>query len=256
MTMTARIDRGRDRPSHPCCRNGASSGPDALRRLRGSRCAELLTIFGKGAAGTAANSIICGFHDSKVNSKTVFFSAWAARKDISARPTTDAATPIHSSTGCTPIFYLTVHHTLGAVDNRRMLKGLKAELRLRWKIHKLGRQMLQRVEDDNLTDEQVNAIINEWSRRDDLLTYQLLAVLTARVRTQADWWTVDLPSRDERPDWWTMPENGIWHLTHRGLARAKKLVRNERREYVGWLVDRVVSVLALLVALAAVLAGD
>jgi hypothetical protein len=69
----------------------------------------------------------------------------------------------------------------------------------------------------------------------------------------ADWWAIDVPDVDEQPRWWSKPGKGVPHLTHKGVARAKKLIQAERRQAVAWWTDRIVPILALLVALAAIL---
>lgn len=75
--------------------------------------------------------------------------------------------------------------------------------------------------------------------------------MTVLVKKQAERWAIDLPGPDEQPAWWATPHRRLPHLTHKGLARAKKLIQAERRAAVAWWTDRIVPTLALLVALVA-----
>jgi hypothetical protein len=134
-----------------------------------------------------------------------------------------------------------------------MLKGLTQELRIRWRIWSLERGVYRQVNDDSLSQDRVNEIVNEWAEAHEKLDRRFLSLITRKLKDQAEFWTIDLPNEDEQPDWWEKPVKGTWQLSHRGVARAKKLIRTERRHAIKWWVDLLVPILALLVALAAIL---
>jgi hypothetical protein len=124
--------------------------------------------------------------------------------------------------------------------------------RLQWLIWAHERRIYSRTV-DALPEDRQGEFIKEWEAKYSALDRRYLALMTRRRKRQAEWWSVDLPSLEEEPDWWRKPERGLPHLTHRGVVKTGLMVGDRRFDRIKRWVDLLIPVLALLVALAALL---
>ena len=62
---------------------------------------------------------------------------------------------------------------------------------------------------DSMPSDESDKFIKDWDAKVEALDRDFLRLMTDRLHEQAEWWWTYIPDRNERPDYWTKPEQRV-----------------------------------------------
>jgi hypothetical protein len=140
---------------------------------------------------------------------------------------------------------------------RRRFENWLYEKMKRIRLRQLDSEVIQKTL--RTTGETQESLLTEYRAVRQPIETALFFSITGRLMLQAQFYTIDVPTSEEQPDWWEMridKRGGIKCLSRRGIAQVKKLIRAERRANIKFYAELLVPILSLLVALAAILSNS
>lgn len=134
-------------------------------------------------------------------------------------------------------------------DERRRLRALQAELK---RLREVYEPDIRKLESE---EKGAQGLIAEYLNERDLVEGPIKAIETSELKRRAERWAVPVPRYSDETRW-SRDYAGNYFLSAEAYNDVKRVVREEFRKEVNFWNGILIPILSLIIALAAILAGD